>query len=119
MMLTFYIRGASSDYILTMDQKLIAKLWEWSSQWSLLTQSNKVLKKCKDSLACSDENKISDIINLLNSAKTTYKGIRDADKNSSPITIVTRRSDLMSTVTSLEKKLQQIEGKQSDNIVQQ
>jgi hypothetical protein len=26
MMLTFYIRGASSDYILTMDQKLIAKL---------------------------------------------------------------------------------------------
>lgn len=118
MTLTFYIRGASSDYVLTMDRKLIAKLWEWSTQWSLLIQATKALQKCKDSLACSDENKISDIINLLNAAKNTYKGIRDADKSSSPITIVTRRSDLTSTVTSLEKKLQQIESKQSETITQ-
>jgi len=76
-----------------------------------------MLQLCKNNQKCSDENKISDIINLLNAAKNTYKGIRDADKTSSPIAIVTRRSELTSTVSSLEKKLLQIEKVQNETII--
>jgi len=109
MTLTFYIRWASSDYILTMDTKLQNLLWEANNPLSLLWKAGVILQNCKKDTTCSDENKISDIINLLNVAKNTYKGIRDADKTSSPVAIVTRRSELTSTVMSLEKKLTQIE----------
>ncbi|MFA6080168.1 MAG: hypothetical protein WC753_01670 [Candidatus Gracilibacteria bacterium] len=118
MTLTFYIRGASSDFILKMDQNLIQRLGEGNTPGTLLGKANQMLQMCQKNLNCSDENKIADLINLLSTAKNTYKGIRDADQNSSPIAMVTRRSDLMSTVTSLEKKLQQIESDQKANITQ-
>lgn len=74
--------------------------------------ANKDLNMCRKEINCTEENKIADIISLLNSARDTYKSILAADKSSSPISRVKRRSDLMTTVSSIEKKLTQIEALQ-------
>ncbi|MEI6711831.1 MAG: hypothetical protein WCK88_06725 [bacterium] len=70
---------------------------------------------CRKKMSCTEENKIADIISLLNSAHDTYKNILTADKASSPITRVKRRSDLMTTVSSIQNKLTQIEEFQKNN----
>ncbi len=66
-------------------------------------------------MSCTDENKIVNIVTLLNSARDTYKSILAADKGSSPLGRVKRRSDLMTTVSSIQKKLIQLEEFQKNN----
>ncbi len=106
--LTFYIRGVSGDHLMRMDQSLAKNLWD-TQPWELITSANKLLDTCRKKMSCTEENKISDIITLLNSARDTYKSILSADKTSGPISRVKRRSDLMTTVASIQKKLNQIE----------
>lgn len=106
--LTFYIRGVSGDHLMRMDQSLAKSIGD-TQPGELITSANKLLDTCRKKLSCTDENKISDIITLLNSARDTYKSILAADKTSSPVSRVKRRSDLMTTVSSIQKKLTQIE----------
>ena len=106
--LTFYIRGVSGDHLMRMDQSLAKSIGD-AQPGELITSANKLLDTCRKKLSCTDENKISDIITLLNSARDTYKSILAADKTSSPVSRVKRRSDLMTTVSSIQKKLAQIE----------
>jgi hypothetical protein len=111
--LTFYIRWVSGDHLMRMDQSLAKNIGD-VQPGALISQANKLLSMCQNKLNCSEENKIADIINILNSARDTYKNILSADKTSSPISRVKRRSDLMTTVASIQKKLSQIEETQKN-----
>lgn len=113
--LTFYIRGVSGDHLMRMDQALGRSLGD-TQPGELITLANKILDACRKQISCTDENRISDMITLLNSAKNTYKSILGSDKSSTPIARVKRRSDLMTTVSSIEKKLKQIEEARKDNL---
>jgi hypothetical protein len=95
--LTFYIRGVSGDHLMRMDQTLAKNIGD-NQPGILFNQASELLKMCQNKLSCTDESKIADIVTLLNSARDTYKGIVAADKTSSPISRVKRRSDLMTTV---------------------
>lgn len=106
--LTFYIRGVSGDHLMRMDQSLAKNIGD-TQPGELILSANKLLDTCRKKLSCTDENKIADIVTLLNSARDTYKSILAADKTSSPVSRVKRRSDLMTTVASIQKKLSQIE----------
>lgn len=106
--LTFYIRGVSGDHLMRMDQSLAKNIGD-AQPGVLFNSANKLLSMCREKLSCTDESKIADIITLLNSARDTYKSILAADKSSGPVSRVKRRSDLMTTVASIQKKLSQIE----------
>lgn len=112
--LTFYIRGVSGDHLMKMDQLLAKNIWD-VQPWELIGAANKLLELCKKKMSCTDENKIVNIVTLLNSARDTYKSILAADKGSSPLGRVKRRSDLMTTVSSIQKKLIQLEEFQKNN----
>lgn len=114
MTLTFYIRWASADHITKMNTQLTNQLWD-TQPGKLIERANKTLKTCQNT-HCTDENRIADIVNLLNSAKNAYTWIRNSDSSSNPISMVTRRSSLMSTVETLEKKLTQIESTQKNDL---
>lgn len=108
--LTFYIRGVSGDHLITMNNTLIKKLGD-TKPWELSNKANQILDACKKQSSCTEENRISDMINIINTAKDTYKNILANDKSSTPIARVKRRSDLMTTVSSIEKKLIEIESR--------
>jgi hypothetical protein len=91
-----------------MDQSLDKNIWN-NQPGELISQANKLLNACQRKINCTEENKISDIITLLGAARDTYKSILSGDKSSTPLTRVKRRSDLMTTVASIQKKLAQIE----------
>mgnify|MGYP000901200143 CR=1 FL=1 len=97
-----------------MDQMLTKNIGD-TQPGELITSATKLLDMCQKKLSCTEENKISDIISLLNAARNTYKSILGADKTSTPIARVKRRSDLMTTVSSIQKKLTQIETYQKNN----
>lgn len=106
--LTFYIRWVSGDHLMIMDNLLRGSVWS-TNTGTLATEAIALLKICGDKNDCTDERKISDIISLLNSARDTYKSILAADKDSTPISRVKRRSELMTTVSSIQKKLEQLQ----------
>lgn len=111
--LAFYIRGVSSDHLIKMNQSLDMHLGN-TQNGELINRANKLLSSCKQKISCTEENKIADIVTLLNAAKDTYKNILSSDKTSTPIARVKRRSDLMTTVSSIQKKLTQIEEVQNN-----
>jgi hypothetical protein len=91
-----------------MNQSLDKSIWN-TQNGELINRSITLLSTCKNKLSCSEENKISDLSNLFNAARDTYKSILAADKTGSPISRVKRRSDLMTTVAAMERKLSQLE----------
>lgn len=109
--LTFYIRGVSGDQLMKMDIQLGKDIWS-KEPGVLLKRASELLESCRRNIKCSDENKINEIITLLNAAKDTYKSILWADKSSSPISRIRRRSELMTTVAGIQKKLTNIETQQ-------
>jgi|GEM_PF-2444489 len=112
--LTFYIRGVSGDHLNRMDHSLTQNLGH-TQPGALIASANKLLDMCQKNRSCTEENKISDIITVLSAAKDAYKSILAADKTSTPLTRVKRRSDLMTTVASIQNKLNQIEEYQKNN----
>jgi len=112
--LTFYIRGVSGDHLMKMDLALGRDIGD-KEPWALIKRASTLLEACRPNKKCSDENKISEIITLLNTARETYKSILWADKSSSPISRVRRRSELMTTVAGIQKKLTNIEEAQRQN----
>lgn len=106
MTLQFYIRGASSDHIATLDTTLTTLLDKNGRAGSLIARGNDLLKVCNN---CPESAQIRDIIALLTNARAAYDSIIIQEKNPknnfSPIEILTHRTDLATTVDTLEKKL--------------
>lgn len=106
MTLQFYIRGASSDHIATLDTSLTTLLDKNGRPGSLIARGNELLKVCNN---CPEAAQIRDIIALLTNARAAYDSIVIQEKNPknnfSPIEILTHRTDLATTVETLEKKL--------------
>ena len=71
-----------------------------------MLQGNSLLKLCN---GCTAAPQIRDIISLLGQAQTAYSSIlveeRDPKKNFSPIEILEHRTELMTTIETLQKKL--------------
>ncbi len=105
--LQFYIRGVSRDHIATLDTTIMTLLDKGGGKNSLMTKGNAILKACN---GCSEAPQIRDIINLLEKARAAYDSIvleeRDPKKNFSPIDILQHRTDLMTTIETLQKKLE-------------
>lgn len=106
--LQFYIRGVSRDYIASLDSK-ITTLLNKSGKDSLITQANILLKQANGGVLAPQ---IRDIIALLGQAKAAYDSIileeRDPKKNFSPLEILSHRTELMTTIETLQKKLMTI-----------
>lgn len=106
--LQFYIRGVSRDYIASLDSK-ITTLLNKSGKDSLITQANILLKQANGGTLTPQ---IRDIIALLGQAKAAYDSIlleeRDPKKNFSPLEILSHRTELMTTIETLQKKLMTI-----------
>jgi hypothetical protein len=106
MTLQFYIRGVSRDHIATLDKTLSELLDKSGRPGSLITEGNNLLKNCNN---CPAASSIKDIIVLLNNARTAYESILLQEKNPkntySPIEILEHRTELMTTIGTLEKKL--------------
>lgn len=106
MTLRFYIRGASRDHIATLDSTLTTLLDKNGRPNSLITQGNDLLKICNN---CPEAAQVKDIITLLSNARAAYDSILVQEKNPknsfSPIEILEHRTGLMTTIETLEKKL--------------
>lgn len=106
MTLRFYIRGASRDHIATLDSTLTTLLDKNGRPNSLITQGNDLLKICNN---CPEAAQVKDIITLLGNARAAYDSILVQEKNPknsfSPIEILEHRTGLMTTIETLEKKL--------------
>lgn len=106
MTLRFYIRGASRDHIATLDTTITTLLDKNGRAESLIAKWNDLLKICNN---CPEGPQIKDIIILLGNARAAYDSILVQEKNPknsfSPIAILEHRTGLMTTVETLEKKL--------------
>jgi ethanolamine utilization microcompartment shell protein EutS len=106
MTLQFYIRGASRDHIATLDTTLSTLLDKSGRPESLITEGNDLLKACNN---CPEAAQIKDIITLLSNARTAYDSILAQEKNPknsfSPLEILEHRTELMTTIETLKKKL--------------
>ena len=104
--LQFYIRGVSRDHIAALDTT-ITSLLDKTSKNSLIYKGSTLLKACK---GCSEAPQIRDIIGLLEKARAAYDSIvieeRDPKKHFSPIEILQHRTGLMTTIETLQKKLE-------------
>jgi len=111
MTLRFYIRGASRDHIATLDTKILTLLDKNGRNWSLIARGNELLKTCNN---CPHSWQIKDIIVLLTNARAAYDSIITQEKNPknefSPIEILGHRTELMTTIETLEKKLTTLSG---------
>lgn len=106
MTLQFYIRGASRDHIAALDTTITTLLDKNGRSGSLITEGNQLLKVCNN---CPEAPQIKDIIALLGNARVAYDSILLQEKNPknsfSPIQILAHRTDLMTTIETLQKKL--------------
>jgi len=109
MTLQFYIRGASRDHIATLDTTITTLLDKNNRSGSLIGKGNELLKICNN---CPEAPQIKDIISLLTNARAAYDSILVQEKNPknsfTPIEILSHRTDLMTTVETLQKKLQSL-----------
>lgn len=107
MTLQFYIRGASRDHIANLDTTITTLLDKNGRDGSLIAQGNNILKICNN---CPEAPQIKDIIALLGNARTAYDSILIQEKNPknafTPIEILSHRTDLMTTIETLQKKLE-------------
>lgn len=107
MTLQFYIRGASRDHIATLDTTITTLLDKNGRDGSLIGKGNNLLKICNN---CPEAPQIKDIITLLGNARAAYDSILVQERNPknsfSPIEILSHRTDLMTTVETLQKKLE-------------
>lgn len=106
MTLQFYIRGASRDHIASLDTQITTLLDKNGRSGSLIGRGNELLKICNN---CPEATQIKDIITLLGNARAAYDSIILQEKNPkndfSPIEILAHRTDLMTTIETLQKKL--------------
>lgn len=106
MTLQFYIRGASRDHIAALDTTITTLLDRNGRAGSLITQGNELMKICNN---CPEAPQVKDIITLLGNARVAYDSIIVQEKNPknkfSPIQILAHRTDLMTTIETLQKKL--------------
>jgi len=106
MTLQFFIRGASRDHIAALDTNITTLLDKNGKSGSLIGRGNDLLKICNN---CPESTQIKDIITLLGNARIAYDSIILQEKNPknefSPIEILAHRTDLMTTVETLQKKL--------------
>lgn len=106
MTLQFYIRGASRDHIAAIDTNITTLLDKNGRAGSLITQGNELLKTCNN---CPEAPQVKDIITLLGNARIAYDSIIVQEKNPknvfSPLQILAHRTDLMTTIETLQKKL--------------
>jgi hypothetical protein len=106
MTLQFFIRGASRDHIAALDTNITTLLDKNGKQGSLIGRGNDLLKICNN---CPESTQIKDIITLLGNARIAYESIILQEKNPknefSPIEILAHRTDLMTTIETLQKKL--------------
>ncbi len=106
MTLQFYIRWASRDHIANLDTTITTLLDKNGRDGSLITQASDLLKACNN---CPEAPQIKDLITLLTNARLAYDSIILQEKNPknefSPIEILSHRTDLMTTVQTLQKKL--------------
>lgn len=106
MTLQFYIRGASRDHIAALDTNITTLLDKNGRSGSLISQANELLKICNN---CPEATQIKDIISLLGNARAAYDSILVQEKNPknefSPIEILSHRTELMTTIETLKKKL--------------
>lgn len=107
--LQFYIRGASRDHIASLDNTITTWLDKNNKPASLITQGNKLLKSCG---SCIHAPEIRDIIGLLNQARSAYDSIvtmeRSAKSSLTPLEILEHRTQLITTIETLKKKLETI-----------
>lgn len=106
MTLQFYIRGASRDHIASLDTTILTLLDKNGRNDSLITKGNNLLKTCNN---CPEAPQIKDIITLLGNARAAYDSIIIQEKipknDFSPLEILAHRTDLMTTIETLQKKL--------------
>lgn len=106
MTLQFYIRGASRDHIASLDTSITTLLDKNGRSGSLIGRGNELLKICNN---CPEATQIKDIISLLGNARAAYDSILVQEKNPknefSPIEILSHRTELMTTIETLQKKL--------------
>jgi|CXWK01.1.fsa_nt_gi hypothetical protein len=106
MTLRFYIRGASRDHIAALDTTIMTLLNKDGRGGSLIGRGNDLLKICNN---CPEAPQVKDIISLLTNARVAYDSIVAQEKNPknefSPIEILSHRTDLMTTIETLQKKL--------------
>jgi ethanolamine utilization microcompartment shell protein EutS len=106
MTLQFYIRGASRDHIASLDTTITTLLDKNGRTGSLISRGNELLKICNN---CSQAWQIKDIIYLLTNARNAYDSIIIQEKNPknefTPLEILSHRTDLMTTIETLQKKL--------------
>lgn len=112
MTLQFYIRGVSRDHIAALDTSLTTLLDQKNREGSLIARSQELLKICNN---CPEATQIKDIITLLGNAKTAYDSIiaqeKKAKNTMNPIETLERRTRLMSTIETLQKKLDALSSK--------
>lgn len=107
--LQFYIRGASRDHIASLDTTITTWLDKNNKPASLITQGNNLLKSCGN---CIHAPEIRDIIGLLNQARSAYDSIVTMERSSksslTPLEILEHRTQLITTIETLKKKLETI-----------